>query len=244
MAKNLYETLTGAPKPRKRWTPLRIVRCFLLVYLLYFAVGALLPFTLHPGVSAAVQGRFDPAAFRGSDSTDRAALVLDNQDALGLRLQMIAGAEESIILTSFDIRDCESARDIFAALLAASERGVEVRILWDGMSGMLHGRAPVFRALGERDNVEIRFYNEPNFLLPWTFNGRMHDKYLIVDGSLMVLGGRNTFDLFLGDYVPDSQKSHDNDVLVCNTAPTLEHSVIGQVEGYFEKVWDLSLIHI
>ena len=101
MAKNLYETLTGAPKPRKRWTPLRIVRCFLLVYLLYFAVGALLPFTLHPGVSAAVQGRFDPAAFRGSDSTDRAALVLDNQDALGLRLQMIAGAEESIILTSF-----------------------------------------------------------------------------------------------------------------------------------------------
>ena len=50
MAKNLYETLTGAPKPRKRWTPLRIVRCFLLVYLLYFAVGALLPFTLHPGV--------------------------------------------------------------------------------------------------------------------------------------------------------------------------------------------------
>lgn len=238
MAKNLYETLTGAPKPRKRWTPLRIVRCFLLVYLLYFAVGALLPFTLHPGVSAAVQGRFDPAAFRGSDSTDRAALVLDNQDALGLRLQMIAGAEESIILTSFDIRDCESARDIFAALLAASERGVAVRILWDGMSGMLHGRAPVFRALGERDNVEIRFYNEPNFLLPWTFNGRMHDKYLIVDGSLMVLGGRNTFDLFLGDYVPDSQKSHDNDVLVCNTAPTLEHSVIGQVEGYFEKVWD------
>ena len=95
-----------------------------------------------------MQGRFDPTAFRGSDSTDRAALVLDNQDALGLRLQMIAGAEESIILTSFDIRDCESARDIFAALLAASERGVEDRILSDGMSGMLHGRARTHKRKG------------------------------------------------------------------------------------------------
>ncbi|MFQ8761405.1 MAG: hypothetical protein ACLSAF_20140 [Intestinimonas sp.] len=111
-------------------------------------MGALLPFTLHPGVSAADAGALRPAAFRGSDSLDRAALVLDNQDALGLRLQMIAGAEESIILTSFDIRDCESARDIFAAPTGRLREGVEVRILWDGMSGMLHGRAPCSARLG------------------------------------------------------------------------------------------------
>ena len=237
MAKNLYEELTRPQRPRRRRPLLRALRWGLLLYLLYFAVEALAPFAFHPPVSAAVQASFDPAAFYGSGSPDRAALVLDNQDALDLRLQMIAQAQESIVLTSFDIRDCQSTRDLFAALLAASERGVQIQILWDGFSGFLRGRAPVFYALGSRDNVEIRFYNEPNFLLPWTFNGRMHDKYLIVDHQLMVLGGRNTFDLFLGNYVPDSDKSHDNDVLIWNTAATAEESVIGQVEDYFAQVW-------
>lgn len=236
MARNLYEGLTQ-PQP-KRWGPCRVLRWAVVLYLLYFALGATLPFALHPEVTPAFQAAFDPAAFYGTDSSDRAGLVLDNQEALDLRLEMIASAKDSILFSSFDIRDCQSGRDIFAALLAASERGVSIQILWDGMSGMLSGHAPIFRALGERDNVEIRFYNRPNFLLPWTFNGRMHDKYLIVDNALMILGGRNTFDLFLGDYVPEDQKSHDNDVLVYNTASTLERSVIGQVEGYFRQVWD------
>lgn len=240
MAKGLYEEIVAAPEKagRKRLpVVLRLFRWAVLLYLVYFVVGALAPFAYHPDVSESYQAAFDPSAFYGGGSTDRAALVLDNQDALDLRLQMIAGAEKSIILSSFDIRGSESAYDIFAALLAASERGVEIKILWDGMSGMLHGSDPAFLALGTRDNVDIRFYNEPNLLLPWTFNGRMHDKYLIVDDRLMVLGGRNTFDLFLGDYVPDAEKSHDNDVLVCNTASTLDHSVLSQVESYFHSIW-------
>ena len=237
MKKNLYQVITQPKKCNGRKV-LRVLRWVLLLYLLYFVVGALAPFAIHPQVSAETQAAFDPAALRGTGSTDRASLVLDNQEALDLRLQLIAQARESIVLTSFDIRDCESARDVFAALLAASERGVKIQILWDGMSGFLHGRAPVFYALARRSNVEIRFYNEPNFLLPWTFNGRMHDKYLIVDHTYMVLGGRNTFDLFLGDYVPEDDKSHDNDVFLWNTGSTTARSVIGQVEDYFAQVWD------
>ena len=45
----------------------------------------------------------------------------------------------------------------------------------------------------------------------------MHDKYLIADDSLFLLGGRNTFDLFLGDYVQD--QNIDRELLVWNTAP-------------------------
>lgn len=236
MGKNLYQEIVSGERtrPARRIGLFRVIRWLLLLYILYFLAGALIPFARQPEAGPASL----PAALSDGACTDRAILVLDNQDALDLRLQMIAGARESILLTSFDIRDSESARDIFAALLAASERGVTVQILWDGLSGMLHGSAPAFLALGSRDNVEIRFYNRPNFLLPWTFNGRMHDKYLIADHQRMVLGGRNTFDLFLGDYVPDEDKSHDVDVLVCTTADTLDHSVIGQVEGYFTRIWD------
>ena len=34
-------------------------------------------------------------------------------------------------------------------------------------------------------------------------NYRMHDKYVIVDDEMYLLGGRNSNDIFLGDYTTD-----------------------------------------
>ena len=42
--------------------------------------------------------------------------------------------------------------------------------------------------------------------------GRMHDKYLIADGKTYILGGRNTYNYFLGDF--PGHKNYDRDVLV------------------------------
>lgn len=100
--------------------------------------------------------------------------------------------------------------------------------------------SPVFYALGAHPNIEIRFYNTPNPLMPWTFNGRLHDKYILSDDRLLLAGGRNTFDKFLGDYVPDPEKSHDLDILFYNSAAGTAdsgESVLHQVEQYFQMVW-------
>ena len=51
---------------------------------------------------------------------------------------MFEEAKESIVMTSFDIREGESTSDMFASLLAAADRGVKVQIIVDGMYGMLH----------------------------------------------------------------------------------------------------------
>ena len=64
--------------------------------------------------------------------------------------------------------------------------------------------------------------------------GRMHDKYVIVDDSAYILGGRNTFDYFLGDY-DSKNKSLDREVLIYNTAQGEENSgesSLFQVEAY------------
>lgn len=235
---------TAAParaKPARKVKKRNIVLLVLLAYLLYLLIGALAPFALHPTVNNSFQSAFDLDSFYGGGAVDRAVLVEDNVDALDLRIRMINEAEERIVFANFDIRDCESGRDIAAALLAAAERGVEVQILSDGMNGLVSmSPSPVFRALGRLDNVEIRYYNTPNLLAPWTFNGRMHDKYIIVDDRLLLIGGRNTFDKFLGDYVPVEKKSHDLEVLLYNTAAgTAEsgNSALFQVEDYFHTVW-------
>lgn len=227
------------PRVGKRGKKRRIVLLVLAAYLIYAVAGALLPFTIHHTVNAAFQAAFDREAFYATGSTDRAALVSTNTDALDVRLRMISEAKERIIFTNFDIRDGESSRDIFAALLAAAERGVQIQILTDGMNGLVStSRSALFTALGRMEQVEFRFYNTPNLLFPWTFNGRLHDKYILVDDRLLLLGGRNTFDKFIGNYVPEEKKSHDLEVLVYNAGADCSHSVLSQVEAYFHSVWN------
>ena len=159
---------------------LRILPVVFLCYAVYLLLGMWLPFLFQPGVSKEFQRGFDKSGFYGTGSVDRAALIDDNVAALEIRIRMIEEAQKRLIFTNFDIRDCESGRDVAAALLAAAERGVQVQVLTDGMNGLVSmASSPVFYALGAHPNIEIRFYNTPNPLMPWTFNGRLHDKYIL-----------------------------------------------------------------
>ncbi len=65
--------------------------------------------------------------------------------------------------------------------------------------------------------------------------GRMHDKYLIADGKTYILGGRNTYNYFLGDF--PGHKNYDRDVLVVCDEPEKENSV-NQLSEYFETIWN------
>jgi phosphatidylserine/phosphatidylglycerophosphate/cardiolipin synthase-like enzyme len=99
---------------------------------------------------------------------------------------------------------------------------------------------PIYYALGSHPNIEIRYYNMFSFLRPWTGNGRMHDKYILVDNELLLLGGRNISNYFIGEY-NTSVLSYDRDILVYNTAAGTDaekESVITEVWDYFKTIWD------
>lgn len=208
--------------------------------LVYELAGVLVPFVS----PKKVQGKLPKTeTFYGTEyrpDTDRAAVIESNQEALALRLSMFEEAKKSIVMTTFDIREGESTRDIFASLCAAADRGVQVQIIVDGMYGLLHmSGKDIFKAAGSHENLEIKFYNTPNLLMPWTINGRMHDKYIIVDDRILLMGGRNTFDYFLGEYEGKSV-GYDREILVYNEEPK-EDSVIGEVKDYFTKLWEDSV---
>ncbi len=129
------------------------------------------------------------------------AHIPDNTDALLLRLRMIEEAQDEIILSTFDFNADRSGREVMSSLLHAAERGVSVRVIVDGASGFLDMRKnPWFQALASHENVSMRIYNPIHFGKPRKLQARLHDKYLIIDNSMYVLGGRNTTNLFLGDY--------------------------------------------
>lgn len=219
-------------KKKVKW-----ILLFVILVLMYEVLGAIAPFIAPKKVTGDLE---EVSEFYGKEyrkDIDRAAVIESNKEALSLRLSMFEEAKESIVMTSFDIREGESTSDIFASLLAAADRGVKVRIIVDGMYGMLHmSGKDLFKAAGSHENIEIKFYNMPSPLMPWTINGRMHDKYIIVDDRIMLMGGRNTFDYFLGEYEGKSV-GYDREILVYNEKKQ-EESVIEEVDAYFEQLWE------
>lgn len=194
-----------------------------VIVLLVYIIGSLvLPPLFRP--------RTDPVSLSDGNTGERVACIDDNTDALVWRLRMIENARDEIILSTFGFSTGSSGKDILCALHAAAQRGVTVRLLLDGFHGGKAVRnSDEFQALAALPNVELRLYNEIDLLQPWKANYRMHDKYLLVDREMYLLGGRNTNDLFLGDY--SSNPNLDRDILVLGSGSA------GQLYTYFETVW-------
>lgn len=225
---------------KKHWLPLLLLAAFL-----YLAIGATAPFFHYKTIPDKTKEQFSTKTFyQDGPGVDRAMILETNESAWEERLRLMNLAQERIILSTFDFRDGESPRDLLSIMLHKAEEGVQVKILVDGFSGLVRmERSEVFYALSSHPNVEIRLYNPINLAQPWKTQGRMHDKYVIVDDYGYILGGRNTFDYFIGSY-PTNSRSHDREALVYNTAHQTDQSgasSLNQVLAYFDGVWNLDV---
>lgn len=167
-------------------------------------------------------------------SAERARIIEDNDEALKERIRMISNAKSEIILSTFDFRSDDSGKLMLGALIDAADRGVSVNVIVDGVSGFTKMKGnPDFNALASSDNVNVKIYNKVNPFKPWQSMGRLHDKYVIADRTNYILGGRNTFNYFLGAY--PGHKNYDRDVLVYCESPD-ETSSVNDVLAYYESV--------
>lgn len=203
----------------------------------YIAGGAVLPFVYQPAVRKETEESFAAESFYGSGlSKERAKVISQNGEALEERIRLISQAEEEIILSTLEFDADISGRQVLAALIDAAGRGVKVSLLLDGFSYLTQvWWNPYFLALARMPQAEIRVYNTPQVLKPWTLMGRLHDKYLITDDTGYILGGRNTYDFFLGDQ--PGYKNYDWDVLVYSREEG-EAASLCQVKDYFSSVWN------
>ncbi len=218
----------------------RIMMYLLLGMILYLLIGVILPFLFHPKISEKTKRKVSQLDFTGSEAGDeRVRILADNGEALKERIRLISQAEKRIILSTFEFRTDESGKDMLAALRAAAQRRVQIQLLVDGMAATI--RMPgneYFTALSALETAEIRIYNPISLLKPWQLMGRMHDKYLIVDDDAYILGGRNTYDYFLGDH--DGYINYDWDALVYQAGEVCGESMLSLID-YFETVWNHSL---
>lgn len=216
-----------------------LIILFIIIYISLVCV----PYRKQEGAAAKTRDSFDASDFYSDHiCQDRAAILFQNDEALEERIRLISNASESIILSTFDFKADNSGKMMLAALYDAAMRGVKVQILLDGFSYFIHAMGdPCFKALGILENVTIKVYNPINILKPTKLMARMHDKYLIADNTAYILGGRNTFDYFLGN--DTDYKNYDWDVLVYNAGGGQDSS-IEQVKTYFQSVWELDVCKI
>ena len=173
---------------------------------------------------------------------ERIRCIDDNEEALLWRLRMIGAAKKSIVLATFDLRADESGTDLLAALNHAAEKGVEIKLLIDGIYQQLFlNGSKEFQALAAREDVEVGVYNPVSPVGIFKLNYRMHDKYVIVDDKMYLLGGRNSNDIFLGDYTTDINV--DRDILVCDTTNGKGES-LQELEAYFQQIWNEDCVKI
>ena len=123
--------------------------------------------------------------------------------SLDTRVQLARRAEVSLDVQYYHFENDESGRWLLRALRDAAERGVRVRLLIDDL--YTGGQDPLWLAFAAHKNVQVRLFNPfccargqgqaGRFVASaheWSrVNHRMHNKLLIADGAMAVIGGRN-----------------------------------------------------
>ncbi len=160
-------------------------------------------------------------------------------EALLLRIHLIRSARKSIYIQQFIWKQDASGKLIFDELVKAGRRGVEVKLVGDQLFTVGDARA-MAAAVVAHSNVKIKLYNPTYDKLetsnPEIFvgaltrfsgiNQRMHNKLLVVDETIGILGGRNHEDSY---YDRDLDYNfNDRDILV--VGPEVQDMVLSFFE--------------
>jgi cardiolipin synthase len=110
-------------------------------------------------------------------------------------ISAIDGATHHVHLEYYILRGDSSGRQLILALTRAAERGVEVRLLYDGFGSI--GLRRHLRAFTKAGGEARPFFPLSLLRRAWTVNLRNHRKLTVIDGEVGFTGGINVGDEFL-----------------------------------------------
>lgn len=174
---------------------------------------------------------------RVSDAVTQRPLVEGNaaeplhngEAAYPAMLEAIEAARSRVWLATYIFETGPTGRRFIDALVRAEQRGVDVRVLLDGV-GELYS-LPWAGVLLRRRGVRVSRFMRPRLLPPQIhINLRNHRKILAVDGRQAFVGGMNLGDRhFAGDV--------DNPRRVVDMHFRLRGPIVTQVETVFAEDW-------
>lgn len=200
-----------------------------------YGLAVVLPYAFPPASDVQQVDALMNRETRG-DFLERAGILETGDEALWGRMYLMDHARHHLRLTSYLYACDESGEKIGAALLRAADRGVKVQLLVDGLIGGIQFAGEILPyALGNHENIEIRYYNPLHLWHPASINARLHEKYFIADDQCLILGGRNISNEFL---TPQGHPDYnmDRDVMLFADGQSPDSGVAQAVE-YFDALW-------
>lgn len=164
----------------------------------------------------------------------------DGVEAFAVRNALIKNAQTSLDLQYYILHKGLSTRLLIREVIRAANRGVSIRILVDDMDML--GRDKEMTLLSAHPNIQVRTFNpirafrdsamSRSLMLVTnlkTQHRRMHNKQLIADGVLGILGGRNIGDQYF------NAGEHDNfaDLDVLLSGP-----IVKEMAMSFDAYWN------
>ena len=197
---------------------------------------------LDPATGTHLRQSFEPAVRAAAGNSGFRLLSL-GIDGLLVRTELIDAAERTLDLQYYIFHADESGDVVVEALLRAAGRGVRVRILVDEGEAV-RGDEKIL-ALAAHPRIEVRIFN------PYRYRGhnrairnldfliekrrldyRMHNKLLVADNAVALIGGRNIGDQYF-QIDPDSQFGDDDLVVVGPIVP--------QLSAVYDQFWNSRL---
>jgi putative cardiolipin synthase len=142
-------------------------------------------------------------------------LLRSNEEGLAWRLALIDSARHSLDLQYYVWFGDKAGQLLMARVIAAADRGVRVRLLFDDLNTLLQDMSHVelrdaaLQRIDRHRNIEIRVFNawRQRGLFGRVFetaadfdrlNRRMHNKQFVADNRAAIIGGRNIGDEYFG----------------------------------------------
>ena len=226
---------------------------FLSWALLAAACSSLQPVDLPPEYTPAPTTATLWTTLSEQRSGDWYALLNDGPGALDWRLRAIDSATESIDLQTFLWSVDTVGALVLDHLVAAAERGVIVKLLVD--DSFLLGKDDILLELAHHPNIEYRIFNpykrrSNNVVARQALNlaefhrldNRMHNKAMIVDNRIAIVGGRNLADEYFGLHAVANFR--DLEVMV---GGPLVLEITAEFDSYWNDHWSVpieSLSHV
>jgi len=157
-----------------------------------------------------------------------------------LRMEMAEAAARTLDVEYFLIQSDDTGKLLIGTLLKAADRGVRVRVLLDDAGSF--GRDAQIRTLAGYPNIALRLFNPfayrgtVGFLHAAEYVGdgsrlnyRMHNKLIVVDNEIGIVGGRNIGD----EYFQAGRDVDFADYDVIAAGP-----IVNQVSNSFDAFWN------
>ena len=197
-------------------------------------------FASKPGTSGPLADLESEFAQQHGSQKSGFLLLENNEESLKWRLALIDEARHSLDVQYYLWYGDDSGDLLLKRCLDAAKRGVRVRLIADGL--ILIGQGETIASLDTYPNVEVRIFNPfeqqrvnrslKSYQTLERFNYRMHNKLIVADNHITILGGRNLGNEYFG--LNQKYNFHDLDVLGLGPAA---HQMSKIFDNFWNSTW-------